>query len=105
MNGIWLPMLLIGVLTFLTRLSFILLFGRWQPPEIVRRGLRFVPVSVLTAIFIPELLLLDGRLSLSPANPRLIAGAVAILVAWKTRSALWSIAVGLAVFWLSIQFL
>lgn len=97
-------MLLIGVLTFLTRLSFILLFGRWQPPGIIRRGLRFVPVSVLTAIFIPELLLVDSQLSLSPANPRLIAGAAAILVAWKTRSALWSIAAGLAVFWLSMLF-
>lgn len=105
MNGIWLPMLIIGVLTFLTRLSFILLFGRWQPPEIIRHGLRYVPVSVLTAIFIPELLLVNGQLILSPTNPRLIAGAVAIFFAWKTRSALWSIAAGLAVFWLSMQFL
>lgn len=105
MNSIWLPLILIGVLTFLTRLSFILLFGRWQPPEIIRRGLRYVPVSVLTAIFLPELLLIEGQLSFSITNPRLIAGIVAILVAWKTRSALWSIAAGLAVFWLGMQFL
>ena len=105
MNGVWLSMVLIGVLTFLTRLSFILLFSRWQPPEIIRRGLRFVPVSVLTAIFIPELLLVDGGLSFTAANPRLIAGAAAILIAWKTKSALWSIAAGLAVFWFSLQYL
>ena len=100
MNGIWFPMLALGLLTFATRLSFILLFVRWQPPEIVRRGLRYVPVSVLTAIFLPELLLVNGELTFAAANPRLIAGLFAILVAWRTKSALWTIAVGMAVFWL-----
>lgn len=98
MSKIWFIMVAVGLLTFATRLSFILLLERWQPPEIIRRGLRYVPVAVLTAIFIPEMLISDGSLVLSPLNPRLIAGTAAILVAWKTKSALWTIAIGMIVF-------
>ena len=98
MSKIWIVMIAVGLLTFATRLSFVLLLERWQPPEIIRRGLRYVPVAVLTAIFIPEMLISDGTLVLSPLNPRLIAGIAAILVAWKTKSALWTIAIGMIVF-------
>lgn len=98
MSGTWIVMIALGLLTFATRLSFVLLLDRWQPPEIIRRGLRYVPVSVLTAIFIPELLVSDGNLIFTPLNPRLIAGLVAILVAWKTKSALWTIALGMLVY-------
>jgi len=99
MSEIWVVMLSIGVLTFLTRLSFIYLHEKWQPPEVVTRALRFVPVAALTAIFIPELALQNGELVLSMENIRLLAGIIAILVAWRTKSALWTIAVGMLSFW------
>ncbi len=98
MSEIWVVMLVLGVLTFAIRLSFTVLFGRWQPPEIIERSLRYVPVAVLTAIFLPELLLQDGAFSFSLANPRLIAGLAAVLVAWRTKSAIWTITLGMAVF-------
>ena len=98
MSKIWVVMLAVGFLTFVTRLSFVLLLERWQPPEIVRHGLRYVPVAALTAIFIPEMLLNNGSFHLSLANPRMIAGIVAILVAWKTKSALWTIAAGMVIY-------
>lgn len=101
MSAIWMVMLILGLLTFGLRLSFVLLLERWQPPELVTRALRFVPVAVLTAIFIPEILLRDGSLTLLPPNPRLFAGLAAILIAWKTKSALWSISAGMAIFWLA----
>ena len=100
MNTIWPAMIGLGILTFLTRLSFIALLERWQAPVIVQRALRFVPVAVLTAIIIPELVLPNGVLDVQPANPRLLAGLVAALVAWKTKNVIWTIAVGMAVFWL-----
>lgn len=100
MNTFWLVMAAVGILTFLTRLSFILLQDKWQPPALVTRGLRFVPVAVLTAIFVPEILLVENQVALSLDNPRLLAGIIAILVAFKTKSALWTIAVGMGAFWL-----
>ena len=100
MNNIWLTMAAIGALTFLTRLSFILLQDKWQPPELITRGLRFVPVAVLTAIFIPEMALVDGELAINLENIRLIAGLIAIVVAYKTKNALWTIGLGMGAFWL-----
>lgn len=103
--NIWLTMVALGVLTFLTRFSFIGLFHNWQPPDLARRALRYVPVAVLTAIIVPELLMPDNVLNLSLLNPRLLAGLVAILVAWRTRSVTWTIAIGMIVFWLLRYFL
>ena len=99
MSEIWVVMLSIGILTFLTRLSFIYLLEKWQPPEVITRALRFVPVAALTAIFVPEMALQNGELVLSLENIRLMAGIIAILVAWRTKSALWTIAVGMVSFW------
>lgn len=92
---IWLIILLGGILTYLTRLSFIALFGRMKIPALALRALRFIPPAVLSAIIFPELLVQSGQVSLSIANPRLLAGLVAALVAWRTRSALLTILVGM----------
>ena len=100
MAEIWLTMVLAGVLTFLTRLSFIYLLGRWQPPTWLGRALRFVPPAVLTAIIFPEVLMHDGSLYLAMSNLRLWAALVAVLVAWRTRSVLRTIAAGMAALYL-----
>jgi branched-subunit amino acid transport protein len=94
--NLWLVMLIAGLLTLATRLSFILLLERIQVPEWFRGGLRFVPVAVLSAIILPELTNPKGSLFLSWHNPQLLAGAVAILVAWRTRNVLLTIATGMA---------
>ena len=93
--NIWLVMIMAGLLTFATRLSFILLLDRIRVPEWFRRGLRFVPVAVLSAIILPELTSPNGRLLLSWRNPQLLAGAVAILVAWRTKNVILTIAAGM----------
>ncbi|MDK2981625.1 MAG: hypothetical protein PWQ55_1972 [Chloroflexota bacterium] len=98
MSDIWVIMIAVGILTYLTRLSFILLLERWQPPEIVTRALRYVPVAVLTAIIVPELVVVNNTLDISLGNARLLAGALAMLVAWRTKSALWTIAAGFGAF-------
>lgn len=96
----WLPVLIIGgLLTFATRLSFIALLGRFEAPEVVTRALRYVPPAVLSAIIFPEVLLRDGAFVTPWANPRLYAGVVAGLIAWRTRNVLLTIGVGMAVFW------
>jgi branched-subunit amino acid transport protein len=93
-----------GLLTFAMRFSFIYLVGRARLPERVRRLLRFVPAAVLSAIIAPELLLHPGGLDLSPANSRLLAGLLAVLVAWWTKNTLVTILVGTG-FMLALQLL
>ncbi len=93
--NIWLVMLLGGLLTFGTRLSFIFLFSHSNVPEWLRRALRFVPPSVLSAIILPEILIVNNKIDFSLNNVRLLAGLVAILVAWRSRNALVTILVGM----------
>lgn len=98
----WLPALaLAGLLTFATRLSFIVLLERVPVPPLLVRALRFVPPAVLSAIIFTEVLVRDGRPDLSPGNLRLVAGAAAALVAWKTRNVFLTIGVGMAVLWIA----
>ena len=98
--NIWIVMIVLGVFTFATRLSFIALLEKINLPRTLQRGLRFVPIAVLSAIIAPELGYSNNALAISPTNPRLLAGIVATLVAIKTRNVLWTILAGMAVFWL-----
>lgn len=97
---VWLTIVFAGILTFLTRLSFFVLLDRWTPPDLLKRGLRYVPPAVLSAIIFPELLIHDGALNFSLSNVRFLAGLVAILVGWRTRNILLTIAAGMAAFYL-----
>lgn len=94
--NIWWVIVLGGLLTYLTRLSFILLIGRRSLPDWLVKLLRYVPPAVLSAIIFPELLMPAGTIDLSLTNFRLIAGLVAALVAWRTRNVLLTILVGMA---------
>jgi len=93
--NIWLAMVLGGLLTFGMRFSFIYLFGRLEVPETIQRALRFVPPAVLSAIVFPELLIHSGNLDLSFGNTRLLAGVVAIVVAFFTKNTLLTILAGM----------
>lgn len=98
--GLWSAILVIGGATFAYRFSFIVLFERLSVPEWLRRGLRFVPIAALSAIILPELVVQAGVLNMSPLNPRLLAGIVAMAVAVKTRNVLATIIIGMLVLWL-----
>ncbi|HET7672087.1 MAG TPA: AzlD domain-containing protein [Burkholderiales bacterium] len=81
-----------ALVTLALRASFLVLPPGVRTPEFLRRALRYVPAAVLTAIWAPELAL--GQ----DANERMLAGAVAIAVAWRWRVTFVTIVAGLAAF-------
>lgn len=93
-------MLACGLITFAIRLSFIALEGRYRPPGWFVPLLPFVPIAALTALVAPDLLLVDGQVSLGAGNPRFWAGVVAIAVAAWRGSILLTIGCGFAALWL-----
>ena len=97
--NLWLIIIGMGLVTFGIRLVPIVLLGRIEIPLLVQRALRFVPPAVLTAIVVPELLYRDSQIDVSLSNARLLAGLIAILVAWRTKNALITIAVGMIALW------
>lgn len=98
--GLVLIFLGMGVVTYAIRLSLILLWGRVSVPHLVQQALCFVPPAVLSAIIVPELLQPGGTLQLSLGNARLLAGVLAAAIAWRTRSVLLTIAVGMLALWI-----
>jgi branched-subunit amino acid transport protein len=101
--NLWLTMVAAGLLTFLIRYSFIGAAGRISAPDWFRRMLRFVPIAALTALIWPDLLMPAGELDLSLANPRLIAGVIAALVAWRSQNIFLTIGIGMLALW-GLQF-
>ena len=88
-----------GAATFALRLSFIALLGRIEVPPVLERALRNVPAAVLTAVVVPLLFYQDGALELSLGNERLLAGLIAVLIAWLTRNVLLVLGGGMAALW------
>ena len=97
---LWLIIIGMGVITFALRYSFIALAGRLELPPVLQRALRFVPAAVLSALVLPALVYPGGELNLSLGNDRLLAGLVALVVAWRTKSILPTLIVGMAALWL-----
>jgi branched-subunit amino acid transport protein len=95
-STIWLALTGMALVTYLLRASFLLLPESVDTPPLLRRALRYVPAAVLTAIWAPELLLQDQVLYLALQNDKLLAGCVAIAVAWRWRLTSATIAAGLA---------
>ena len=100
----WLMLLIIGLITYAIRLSCIGLLGQREMPALLLKALRFVPITVLPAIILPQLFLRNNTLVLSVQNPRWIAGILAAIVAWRTRNVLLTILVGMVALWV-LQFL
>ncbi len=92
---IWLTVLLAGVITFATRLSFIALLDRMRMPAWFGRALRFVPLAVLSAIILPETASRNGITDVSWRNPQMLAAGLAVLVAWRTRNIMLTILAGI----------
>ncbi len=93
--SLWLMMVLAGLATFATRLSFIFLLDRVNVPAWFQRSLRYVPAAVLSAIIVPELVNHNGAMDVSVGNSQLLSGALAALVAWRTKNVMLTIVVGM----------
>jgi branched-subunit amino acid transport protein len=97
--NLWAAIVGMGVITYAIRLVPIWLLERATISVGWRQALRFVPAAVLSAIILPELVMPGGTFDLSLGNARLLAGLVAILVAWRTKNILWTLAAGMGLLW------
>lgn len=97
---LWLLIIGAGLATFTFRLSFIVIAEKITLPPLIQQSLRFVPAAALSAIILPELILRHGTLNLAPDNERLLAGLIAMLVAWRTRNVLLTIVIGMGALWI-----
>ena len=97
---IWLVMIVGGIFTFGTR--FVMLSG-WVAhglPRWLIDALAFVPITVLTAILVPAVLIDPATQQIIViGNKRIVAAVVATIIALLTRNVIATISSGLATLW------
>jgi len=98
---IWMVTLVVGILNFGSRVSFIAWFARNDMPALLTRALRHVPAAMLTAIAVPAVVFIaPGALDLTAGNAKVVAALVAGMVAWWRRNTVETIVIGMTTLWL-----
>jgi branched-subunit amino acid transport protein len=87
----------IGMLavTYLARLIPMLVLSRVEIPEGFRRWLQFVPVAVLSALLVPNVLLQNGGLALRLDNTFLLAAVPTLIVAARFKNIFLTVLCGI----------
>jgi len=101
---VWALIAGMAAIAFLTRAVFILPGSHLRLPPTAERMLRYAPAAALMAIIVPDIALVQGALSISIENPRLVGGLVAFALAASTRSVFATIAGGMLALTLVRQF-
>ena len=85
-GGLWLwgVFVVMMLITVVLRGSFIMLGERAQLPPTAYRVLRYAPAAALSALVMPDILLVDG--ALTPINPKLVAAAVVVVIVMRSRN-------------------
>lgn len=96
---IWAMVLIVGALNYLSRLSFIAFFARREMPALLARALKFVPAAMLAALIVP-MVASPSASSGADATPRVVAVLLAAAIAWRTRSPLATMGVGMVALWI-----
>jgi branched-subunit amino acid transport protein len=93
---IWLVIILLAVATALTRSAFWLVGHHITIPKRVQEALRYAPACALAAIIVPDMLLINGAISLT--NYKLVAGVASLAFYLFKRDMLLTILFGMAIF-------
>jgi branched-subunit amino acid transport protein len=81
---IFLLILGMALATFFTRFAAIAALRKFSFSKSMHRCLRFIPITVLSALIAPTILMPQGMVDFSPQNAYMPAAAITGIVAWKT---------------------
>jgi branched-subunit amino acid transport protein len=96
---LWAVIIAVGLLNYLSRLSFIAIFAQRVLPPLLARALRFVPAAMLTALIVPMIVAGSATIAATWTDPKVLAAALAGIAAFLTRSTLKTLGVGMAALW------
>lgn len=95
----WVIIIALAAGTYAMRVVPILAYGRISMPGWLERFLRHVPAAALTALIVPGVLYVHRETSYELAPARILAAAVALLVAWRWRNMFATLVFGMAALW------
>ena len=93
-----LTIVLMGVVTVITRGFFFISSKPWTLPHWAQRGLQYAPIAALSAVVVPEVVMAQGQLVQTLHDARLYAAAAGAAAYFWRRDVLITIVAGMAVY-------
>jgi len=90
----------VGLGTYLFRAVFIVVLARRRIPDVVLVALKYVAPAVLGALIVA--LLTDSEGNVEIGVPEVAAFVAGGFIAHRTRSHVWTLVVGMAVYWVTL---
>ena len=88
--------LLMGLVTYLTRVSFFLLSRKVKLPDLVFRSLKYILVAILATIIFPGIFVPNKELDIAITNPYIWAALITAGTLIISKNSLAGIVLGIA---------
>lgn len=98
-SGYLMLLLGMGAVTYIPRWLPLRLFSGRSLPGWFLDWLSLVPVAVLSALLLPELLISETTGRLDPTGPGFLVAIPTFIAAAKTKSLMWTVVAGMALYW------
>ena len=93
-----LTVVLLGVITVVTRSFFFISSKPWTLPGWAQRGLQYAPIAALAAVVVPEIVVSQGALVTTWQDARLFSAAAGAAWFFWRKGVLGTIVVGMLVY-------
>ena len=87
--------LLMGLVTYLTRAPFLVFSKKIKMPKVIARTLKYFPAAILATLIFPGIFVPSGTLNIGLTNPYLWAGAVTGVIVLLSKNSIAGIVSGL----------
>ncbi len=94
---IFYTMLGMAAVTYMPRMLPIMFLASRSMPDYLIKWLSYVPISVLSAMLLPELIIKNNEIDFSLDNIFLLTAIPTILVGWLTRSLYLTVFTGMGI--------
>lgn len=84
-----------SIVTYIPRMLPLVMLSKVNLPKPLLEFLNLIPVCILAAILLPELILDDARLFISPHNDIMIAGVLTIMVSIYSKKLITIVTCGI----------
>ena len=84
-----------GIVTYMTRSSFLIFFNNKDIPKMLSRSLKYIPVSILATLIFPGIFTSHGKLDLAITNPYLGASCITVASVLLSKNSAFSIILGI----------
>jgi len=94
-------LVLMALTSFMCRLSFIALSGKFDLDERIKDALQYIPAAAFPAMFVPAVIFTRGSGGEEINIPQICAGILALAIAMSTRNVYFTLIGGMCAYWLA----